>query len=271
MAVVRENYLAAKCFWTKIILKYDNVSGALIGGSCSDFKITDNQTEYNIHEFRITNNTIVLITEIPYFFINDLTSIKLSYLPTNSNAAIHDSNYQSISELINFPIHTPINISPYLNTIYISQLYYSLENMNELELKSYQAEISFFKRVCSDNIFVVSDVYNEEDADGKVVFFMFKYNCLENMNLNLHLGHSGPIKVWANQKEAFSKNTKRYLIDVDDTVINIPGNEGTNEIIIAMKINYKGLYKSMERYVGILVRMERVSNDLTAMLPFILN
>lgn len=177
LSIVRENYLEMKYFGTKVVLKYGNVKGALTGGSCSDFKITDGYTEYKIREIRIANDTIALITEIPYFYINDITTIKLSYLPEDKNAIIRDNNYQTIPKWIDFSAYSPIKISPYLNTIYISQPCYFSKNVSELELNSYQTELSFNKKMCSYNIFVVSDVYKREDTDGNIIFFMFKYKC----------------------------------------------------------------------------------------------
>jgi hypothetical protein len=268
---LREAYLGERRFWAQITIKYKNVNGSLTGGLYSNFKINDNQTEYNVQEMRIFKDTIILFTDISYFFVNDLTAIKLSYSPENKKNTIRDSDFRLIPNIIDLPIHPHLNISPYLNTVFISQPFSPSVSINDLNLDSYFHKMSFKRKIFPGNMCSVFDVYDKNDVDGKFVFFKFDYNCLECMDLKLHLGYSGAIKIWANNKIVFIKNAKRTFIDIYDSIIELPGNQGVNEVIIAMEVNYKKLYKNLEHCIGVIIRIERISDDPTAMLPFIFN
>jgi len=264
--LVKKLFHGKRYLWTKITLSYGNVSDSLMVTNSNGFSVSTCGETDTIYEVQVKRNKINLITDIHYFDVNEMNSIKVSY---NGESGISDSKGNLIPHMDMIPIEDYCKISPFLNKLSVSDPLQVPQTVEDLKI-DILSEYAIYKNCAfTENICSISKIYDKDYAQNKIVLFKFRFDCFTMMKLSLRLGHSGTVKVWQNNSSIYISKKKKSYVQIDDSVISFTGSEGVNEMIIAMDVCFNKKYP--DALIGIMLRIENVDDNYSSqILPMII-
>lgn len=245
-------------FGTIVELTYRNVKGKLMLNNSREEFIINTDSEYNyVRNVEIINNKIILYTDIPYYFINDLSDAQLFYIPKAGRNQIIDNENHYLLVINGERLDTRL-MTPYICELYISEPFSDVL-IKDLDYKQtnnvvYQSN-NFANHICA-----VTDIYKKEHINKRIVFFRFYFNCKNSAKIKIHIGYSCSIKVWVNTQALYSGDSKILPIGLDICEIDCNSLKGNNEVVIAQKVIIPDIDKYDEQiilsFLGVTAKIE---------------
>mgnify|MGYP002715405134 CR=1 FL=1 len=255
-SVAGESIWGERYTWTKIELNYHNVHGRLIAKNpVIGFNVYTDTDENIIGRIRVYKNKIVLYVNIQYYKVNDFHSVSISYMHS-PNLEIVDQSGKTIPKLEGFIIDKPCNISPFVNLIYVSDLILYNGEIINFSYPYNINTINFKKMVYPHSVCNIPEIYSTDVINNNIILYRLNIFCVETMELILHMGYSGSIKVWYNGAELCVSDCRQYIL-FKDLSVNITAQKGIHEVLVALKVKCC----KATAISGVAIQFERVSNN----------
>ena len=238
-----------------VFVEFDNLVGELkSNGRPNGFQvILPNGTEH-VFDITLKGKRAILRTNITDDIVMGDSVLHYGN-GTNSYCNITDTAGRSLPAFGPIRLGAPRAISPFVRKLRVSKFLPSAGKLENLSCPKLLASHEMRTRTFNGDF---CDIRNEERGNVEsLVFFAFRFQCREKMNLSAILGYDGPIKVWLDGKQIHydPNGTNPALSSKAQLKFTAP--VGQHEIIIAMGFNHRAAW-------GICLRLERldISRDL---------
>lgn len=252
---VKKNYhncYKYRYFYTKTeIIFNDIVSVPEKEKLIRDFKISSSVAleEYKVLDAYVKNNKIQLIISIPYLYVNMMGIYYLSY---HSDSGINSLSEGILYELEPIPLESRL-MTPCVNFLECAEVgdwyhgdcdFYAMSKT--LKYTAYRFESNFF---------YLKDYYGKKEFYNKKVILRFKLWSQQERTEKLMIQFFGRINVYINGKFCYQTIDLKKNKHFTEEIISCTLETGTNEIVIFYEPAYFAAQDSLNKIVGISVRV----------------
>jgi sialate O-acetylesterase len=141
------------------------------------------------------------------------------------------------------PMFGPVHLgryrafTPFIKNVRVSPL---LPSAGKLEALAYPADMAALKlspRIFAENFCSLRPEIVAMGTEDKLIFYAFDFKNDEPMQLKLHLGYDGPVKVWCDSVEVFADPQGTNPAQPFDASIPINPAAGRHEVVVALGTN----------------------------------
>lgn len=153
---------------------------------------------------------------------------------TNPVCNIIDEADRSLPAFGPLPLAPPRAMTPFITTLDVGTFLPAPANWKSLSPPG-PSMVRQFKHRSFQGPFC--DLHNEIGARGRkdeMVCFAKRFRCDEPMNLALHLGYDGPVKVWIDEKELVFDPNGTNPASLSKAISKFMANAGNHQLIIAL-------------------------------------
>lgn len=198
-----------------IIVNYTNVNGGLnaandINGFCL---LLDSDDNY-VKSVKAQDNKIIIYTKASYYYLNQISDLKLYYRQSPSENIITDNNGSFLPQL------NGVRVDKFVDSYFITNMFCGFHKNWTEEYMDFSYEnalrIDCSQKIFNENICTISEIVDDEEQNSAIICYKFNYSNDKAQNIRFYIGYSEPIKVWCNGKLVLTNENKITPISHND-------------------------------------------------------
>ena len=106
-------------------------------------------------------------------------------------------------------------------------------------------------------------------ADDALIYYVNRFNCAEDMRLELRLGYDGPVKAWLDGRQVFHDPNGTNPAKPDAAIIPWKATQGKHELVVALGSNHGKACGIFARFCrkNVARRRQKIGRDKCKLLP----
>ncbi len=217
---------------TNILVHFDNVQGSLRSeGRASGFAIADHAEWPALFSMQPMGNKVLLRSTLPPQILDGLM-LHYGY-GTNPYCNIHDEGDRSLPVFGPIPLLNTRVSTPFVRRLQATKLLPGAGDLRSLPYPKNLDALPWRNLEFNGQYCRLDEEFKKMKGKDRMVYYRFKVDVREKMNLDVLFGYDGKIKIWIDGREKFRDPKGGPPMLMDSKKIRWNATRGIHEIVIA--------------------------------------
>lgn len=106
----------------------------------------------------------------------------------------------------------------------------------------------------------INRFFSKEQANGKLVYFLFEFMSYDEIDADFLVGFSGRIKLWLNDENIYISEEPSEVVELFQCEINSKIKQGKNDLLVCIQVKFPEC-SEQEILAGLAIKLRLSDND----------